>query len=434
MAPRACTEHPFSGNPEAVDSATTELQQIAAQLVQQALTLSGKVNALDRWEGIARDAFQSKVGDLPQKIEQSGQRYSQGANALGPYATLIRQARLGQQQLCTTTGAAEVRVANFRQDLANQKQWERNERERAARALTDPSQGSPVAARWHGPNNVLLLQQAQTELSNLDGDFDRLKNSFDSSADGIAAQVLAAAQVYADKGGISGFIEHRQADVKKAVKYLREHGFDLNMISELLGTISSILAFAALIPGLQILGVVATVIAVVKLAIDLVLVVAGEKSVASFLIGAALTLAPFALKGAGAVVLKNGAKGLKTVSGGVARGNTLVSNARLLGRAQQYQKSLAFTQRLDKISKVAHLAGRGHKGHVLIMGGRQLHGAAAKSTANAIVNLSHGNKVLNTAEKAFEYTERAHKYYERGKKVVDFSHRFSKDNESAHAH
>ncbi|MGB8862363.1 MAG: hypothetical protein WCC60_24120, partial [Ilumatobacteraceae bacterium] len=263
------------------------------------------------------------------------------------------------------------------------------------------------------------------------GDFDALKHNFDVEATGIAGQVSAAAQVYADVGGISGFLQHRQADIKKAVKYLREHGFDLNMISDLLGSISSLLSLAALIPGLQILGVIATAAALVKLAVDLVLVVAGEKSFGSFALGAALTLIPFGLRGAGAAVMKGGSTATRGVVGSAVKGNTLLGNARLLGRAQSYQKSLTFTKRIDWVAQKANLGTRGLKGHTLVVGGQNaLRGAAAESAAWKVVDLSRGNTALNVVSTTFDYSKKAYGWYERGKKVVEFSERFSHDDKA----
>jgi len=411
MAPKACTEQPFTGNPDAVDAATSEMQQIATKLLSQASTLSGHFSAMDRWEGQAQVAFHTKVGDLPTKIEQAGKRYQTGSAALKPYSTLVRQSLKGQQALCAAAREADQRVTQYSRDLSGQRQWERNEQLRARRALVDPSLGSPITARWQGPNNVALLYQAQQDLNSYNHDFDVLKSNFDVEAVSIANNVAAAAQTFADIGGIKGFMDNRKADIKKGVKYLGEHGFDLKTISSMLGTISSLLAFAGMIPGLQFLGAIATAVVVVKLLVDLALLIAGEKSFRDFATGAVMALAPFALKGAGALVMKAGAKG---PGAAVVTGNSLVGNYRLLSRAQQYQK---LQSTMNYTNKAGIFVGVKNVGNALLIRGKDA--VPGINAAKRVVNMANSNVVVSVAGTAYKYVD----MYQKGTKVLHFVER-----------
>ena len=175
-----CNEDAFPGNPDRVETAVQELSQTAQRLLQQAELLGSGLRSMATWEGMARDEFQKRVGDLPTKIQQAGERYVVGSNALSPYPTLVRQARVGQQNLCGAAQSAQQRIQNYSQALAQQRQWESAEQDRARRALTDPSQGSPIAAHWSGPDNRALLRQAEQDLSSIGHDFNTLKSNFNS--------------------------------------------------------------------------------------------------------------------------------------------------------------------------------------------------------------------------------------------------------------
>ena len=238
--------------------------------------------------------------------------------------------------------------------------------------------------------------------------------------------MAAAAQVYADIGGLKGFVEHRLQDLERAKQWLVDHGVTLEAISSLLGNISTLLSLVALIPGpwSPIFAAIGLAAGLLKLLVDLPRAMSGEMSWGRYLFGAALTLLPFAAKGVGALAMKGGVAASRAArTAQVASSNSWLANVRLLSRAEQFQKSLAFTQKLDKLGKFFHIGQRGLAGHHFILSENRLVGAAAERSAGAVVDLAKSGsayETIKTVEKGLGYASKAEKVYHYGEKGLDY--------------
>lgn len=400
-----CNEDPFPGDPGALSAAATAMNTMATHLHEQATLLQGYVNNIGQWQGEAKDAFATKVGDLPPKIFKAHDRYDAGGKALAPYAKLLETSQGTARQLLTSAISAQHDIDRLKGALHEQQRWEKEEATRATLAQTDPSHGSPTAAQWHGPNNASQLHEAVANLARLRAKLVLLQTEFSTTAQSVATQISAAAHIENDDGGLKGWAEHRAADIRQAAKafveYSKEHGLDLAVLSDLISKVSSFLSILAIfpIPGVQeVLAAVAGGLAVAALVIDTVLLLAGEKNLKSWAGEAVGLLLPMAATGAGALALaKSGAKGVAALEGGasvVGKTKALSKDYAMLKDAAAFQKDMKTMKRLNRVKEFVGLSPssvyKGLNGNGLRTSTLKtiVHGTAAENHAKSIIALT----------------------------------------------
>ena len=399
-----CDQDPFPGDPGAVAEAAKAMSSMATKLQEQASLLQGYVSNIGHWQGIAKDAFANKVGTLPSQITTAEVRYETAAKALAPYGEMLLSSQHSAKQLLAQAQGAQRDITRLTQGLQEQHTWERNEQHRANLAKVDPTQGPPTPAQWPGADIAPLLSGAQSALHGLRVQLQSLQNQFAGVASTTAAVMSAAAQINKDDNSIFGKIDHLKTDIQHGVKsgvdYLKDHGLDLAALSSSIGQIAGVLSFLAIfpIPGVQeVLAGVATGLTLTALAIDTVLMVAGEKSVKSWAWEAAGSLLPFAAHGVGALKLaSSAAEDASATATAVKDGQSFMKDYKLVTDAKTFNDDMKFMKNLNKVKEVVGLApsspysGIVGGGLPMALGRDVEYGTAAEKVAAKVVSMSTG--------------------------------------------
>lgn len=431
-----CDQDPFPGDPGAVAEAAKAMSSMATKLQEQASLLQGYVSNIGHWQGIAKDAFANKVGTLPSQITTAQVRYGIAAGALAPYGETLLSSQNSAKQLLAQAQAAQQDINRYMGSLHDQQQWEKNEQHRANLAKADPTQGSPTPAQWPGANNAHLLSGAQSTLNGLRSQLRSLQDQFASFASTTAATIGAAAQVDKDNNSLFGKLDHLKTDIqhgaKQFVDYLKDHGIDLAAISGMISQVAGVLSFLAIfpIPGVQeVLAGVAGALTLTALAIDTVLMIAGEKSVKSWAWEAAGALLPMAAHGVGALKLaSSAADDVGATATAVNDGKSFLKDYKLVKDAETFKDDMKFMTTVNKVKKVVGLApsstysGIVGGGLPMAIGEQVRYGTAAEKIASKVVALSTaGNtgtviKYIDGADTAYKVVDTAAKAYEFGQK------------------
>jgi hypothetical protein len=419
-------EPPFRGSPDALDGAVGSMRTIATTLKDQANVLQGYMNDTGAWTGIAKDACVKSVGGLPPQLWDAHDKYSNAANALGPYSSTLRWA-IGQAE--TLRGQAEDaqnRIIRFGGALHDQQHWEQVEQTRAHNAQTDPILGSPVAAAWPGHNNAALLAQAKSDLQAARHALDGVRSSVHDAGINARNGINAAAALLKDDGGLKGWTEHRVADIKadakKVVAFASAHGFDLVAFSETLSALSGWLGIASLIPipfVQEVLAVLSKGVAVLSLAVGLTLALAGQESWSKFGKEALFAAVPFAASGLRARAVVGEAEKLGG-SSSIARNlynvsadeRALVKNAKTIAKSADQFKVGAFKNQAINAAKIFGERGPATSLKLTTLGTRPLTGIVASNSATKILKMSFSGfqgkagGVLAVVGKGHDYKER----------------------------
>ncbi|MCW2749868.1 MAG: hypothetical protein JWR83_978 [Aeromicrobium sp.] len=422
---------PFKGSPDALATAASSMQTIADKLQGQATLLQSYMNDTGSWTGIAKDACVKTVSSLPGQLHGAHDKYQAAASSLAPYASTLREAQAKAQILRGQAEDEQWKINHYSDALKTQRRAEHDEKARADRATTDPTLGDPHPRPWDGPNNAALLQTAKDHLALLRAQLNDLRATVHTAVVNATNGINNAADIVHDTGGVVGFFQHSATNVQHGAKWLAEkaseHGFDLKAVSETLGKLSGWLSLVALlpIPGAQIFGLVGTAVGLASLAVGLVTVLAGQTSLKSWAVGAALTLVPFAAKGLRAVNLarSSGAAGeVSTVAKNLIaqgkNGSLLKSSTKLLKEAENFK--LGVVQ--NKSLKLLHIKPDLKPLESLAMnnfGTRLLTGSSAANTATKVIAMGKAGPIGHIAT-GLEIAVKGTKAVQTGNKVVTF--------------